>query len=337
MNPSALSVSARELRAVLADRLELPQGQILIGPPSAVAREQDFGSSNGSDVVNLFFYRTEYDGYPADGSSADPAYFRAYCLITAFCIADAGENAVGAGEKELRLLGGVLHHLHAQPFLSLENEASEVVATLQVVPHALSLDDMNHIWATQGEVPYRLSVAYELAVLPAPLAVAVDRQPRVGSLGLGVEIATRAAQSSVSDFQVERAQVNASDPAWSPVLRLVQSGKLRLATSLAVADAATPVRVAVAGAPGTDVELVWERWDREQGWRRLASVADPLRVTSALLDPEAPAPAGTSVDLPSREAGQLQLTARRTWRRADGQVVSLFSNPILISIHAGTA
>src|SRR6185369_6232797 len=136
--------------------------QIVIGPPSAAAREQEGDSSKAQDLVNLFFYRVEYDGYPADATDRDPTYWRAHCLLTPFCLSDTAGNGVSGGEKELRLIGGIMDTLHAQPFVRVRNEASEEIAALQVVPSQLSVDDLNHVWATQGELPYRLSIGYEL-------------------------------------------------------------------------------------------------------------------------------------------------------------------------------
>jgi hypothetical protein len=331
VDPSALSVAARALRADLAPKLGLTQQQVLIGTPSAAARELEGDSSNAQDVLNLFFYRAEYDGF-ADGTARDPTYWRAYCLFTAFSVTDPGENGASAGEKDLRLVGGIMHFLHERPFLSLKNGADEV-ALLQVVPHSLSVDDINHVWATQGELPYRLSIAYELALLPAPLATPTDARPRVGSLALGVGTVAAPAAATRSEFRVPKARAAASDPAWSPILRLVgQSGNLLFASSLSTADPPESVRVVGAGAPGTRVSLVWERWDREIGWRELTVAPESLDLETDSLDPDAP-PRATSVRLPTRERCQLQLTARRSWRRPDGTEVALPSNPVLISLY----
>src|SRR5512143_3101699 len=141
MEPSALSVAARALRAYLAPGLDLELAQVSIGHPSAAAREQEANSSNAKDLLNLFFYRVERDGYPADGRSDDPFYVRAHVLLTAFSVADPPPNGAGAGEKDLRLVGGAMHLLHAQPSVPVRDADDNVVARVQVVQTPFTLDD----------------------------------------------------------------------------------------------------------------------------------------------------------------------------------------------------
>src|SRR5205814_1645176 len=109
--------------------------------------EQETNSSNPRDLLNLFFYRVEYDGYPADGTSEDPFYVRAYCLLTAFCLHGIETNGLSAGEKDLRLIGGAMHWLHANPFIHVRDVNAAEVAVLQVVLSPLTVDAINHIWA----------------------------------------------------------------------------------------------------------------------------------------------------------------------------------------------
>ena len=334
MDPSALSVAARELRAYLAPKLGLNLDQVSIGHPSAAAREQETNSSNPRDLLNLFFYRVEHDGYPADGASEDPFYVRAYCLLTAFCLNDTENNGLSAGEKDLRLIGGALHWLHAQPLVHVRGADDAEVGVLQVVLSPLSVDDINHIWATQGELPYRLSVCYELALLPVPIAKPTARQPHVGGLGLQVGPTTAPDHATKLEFRVPPARVATADPAWVPAIRFVDAGGiLRYTLAFPTALAPSDVDVAGAGMPGTNVDLVWEQWNSTSGWQQLAATQSlPLHTDG--LDPDSPigVPA-TSVAIPDRAKGQLQLTAQRAWRRPDGATVTLRSNPLLISLY----
>src|SRR6185503_12269288 len=172
--PSSLSIAARALRTHVADAVGLPESQILIGHPSLASK--DVGDETNKQFLNLFFYRVEHGAYRADGTADDPSYLRFYCLVTALGTKETvGGGTVSAGENDLRLVGGVMQGLHENPILMLQDDAAQDVAQLQVVLHALSLDDLNHIWSTQGDTPYRLSVGYELALLPLPLATPVLR------------------------------------------------------------------------------------------------------------------------------------------------------------------
>lgn len=331
MDPTALSVTAREVRTFLAEKLDLSEAQIAIGHPGAAARQQETSSPGPQDLLNLFFYRVEYDG-PADGRSDDPFYVRAHCLITAFCVADAAPNGASAGEKDLRAIGGVLHWLHAKPFVHVRSGGGTEVALLQTVPTSLALEDINHIWATQGELPYRLSVSYEFALLPMPLATPVARQPRVGGLRLGIGQDGPARLG----FQVPPVRVATEDNAWEPAIRFVDpDGALGYALSYTTAEAPEAVLVVGAGAPGTSVDLVWDRWDASTGWRSLGVASDALELRTRELDPEKSLPQPTPIALPDRTKGQLQLIAERKWRRPDGAVVVVRSNPLLVSFHDG--
>lgn len=325
MDPSALSVAARHLREYLAPRLDLEISQITIGPPATAGRTQDDQNGNSQDLLNLFFFRVEYDGYPADGKSDEPFYVRAHCLLTGFCVTDTASGGLGAGEKDLRLIGSAMHWLHAEPFVSVEGADGAEVARLQIVPSHLGLDDINHLWATQGDLPYRLSVAYELALMPIPLAVAVDRQPRVGSLGLSVEERGASPEVKRLPFVAPSPQVSTSDPAWQPVARFVApDGSLGYSLSYAVGEVPAKVNLMIAGESGVSVDLVWQRWDASSGWRALESARKTVELASGI---------AVSVDVPDARKGQLQLNVERSWTRPDGASVAIQSNPLLISIY----
>lgn len=337
MDPTALSVAARELRAYLASQLSLALDQVLICHPGAAAREQET-SNNGRDLLSVFMYRVEHGAYPADGSNDDPFYVRAFCLLTAFCLPDSGGTGLSAGEKDLRLIGGALAALHKQPFLRLRDGSGQELAALQVVMSPLAVEDINHIWATQGELPYRLSVSYELALLPAPLAKAVARAPKVASLALSAEVQAAHAEPQSLGFIVPPVRVPTADPAWEPALRFVGSqGGLRQALDFVEGSVPTTLDVVGAGRPGAQVQLAWERWRSATGWQPLATAPQTLTLETDVLDSASRfAGSVTAVPIPDFGRGQLQLTAAREVTRGDGATLSLRSNPLLISIHGSS-
>lgn len=338
MKPSALSLAARELRAMLGPTLDLTINQIAIGHPSAAAKEQDANGS-ATDLLNLFFFRVERDG-PADGASEDPFHVRVFCLLTAFSVADAQGNGgtVSAGEKDLRLIGRAMQALHETPLVDVRDEEGDVVARLQVVQSPLTLDDINHLWATQGELPYRLSVAYELALLPIPLAAPIERRKRVGALGLGVGVRSEVVTPAHLPFRVVAVRVPSDDPGWVPAIRLVaDDGALLHALAFPVGSVPATVRVVGAGVRGAAVALSWDRWDAETGWAPVDVAATMLPLRTDTLDPDGPVPESTLVPVPDARKGQLQLTAVRTWVRPDGATVVLRSDPLLVSIHEEVA
>lgn len=349
--PSSLSIAARALRTHLAGAVGLPESQILIGHPSLAVKDVE-GEAN-KQFLNLFFYRIEHGAYPADGAANDPFFVRLYCLITAIGTKEtAASNTISAGENDLRLVGGVMRRLHERPILKLQNEAAQDVAQLQIVLHVLSLDDLNHIWSTQGDTPYRLSVGYELALLPLPLARPLDRAPRVGAIGFEVESDTGYRALPADGFgagtrapQVPAVYVDVAHPDWTPhICWLAGDGTLQYSLALAADALPADLQVIPIGAPGSEVQLAWEIFDptaADPSWQ--PATATPASVTVAIdsLDPNQLVPSLSSlaqdVDVPLAARGQAMLYATRDHTRPDGSVVKLRSNPLLVSVHAGGA
>lgn len=335
IGPSALSVAARELRARLAAALDLAPANVLIGPPAAAAKELE---REPRTLLNLFVHRIEPAGQGGGEAALDPFQVRAHALITAFAEpeSDAGTQVtVSAGEIDLRLIGGALRALHEQPVLRLRDDAGEEVAQLQLLFAPLSLDDINHLWATQGDAPYRLSVGCELALLPLPLARRVERAPRVGALDLKLApLGAPAEAIAPPGVAVPPVRVDTALADWAPAIRFVDAaGRLQL--SLSLARSATPphLLLAVAGAPGSEVTLAWQRWDRARGWRDVpADGSAPLPVDRPSFDDGWTAHA---VALPLDGAGQAMVYAVRTWQSAPGAVQQARSNPLLVSVSEG--
>lgn len=348
---SAISDAATRLRALLigniADLSDLKQ--VKIGHPKETL------STMVADLnsVNLFFYRVGYDGYPADGSSDNPFYVRLYCLVTAVG-ATPTDSGPSTGENDLRLIGEIMRVLHEHPLVMVENKDGDAIAELQVVPHSLDLDSLNHIWSTQGDVAYRLSVAYEMSLAPIPLAEPVEQSPRVGAIGVEawahtsyVPLPTGGFGIEASPRQVPRVEIDTAPPGWQPHICFADTGEQALAYHLVVAKSALPssgslsLKVALAGKAGTDVALVWETWNSTDGWLREDSGQDETLAGDTIdpdsfFDPLVPAMLA-DVELPIDDVGQALLYAERAWTSGDGSNRSVRSNPILVTVTGGTA
>ena len=164
----SLKLLAEAVREILFAATKVPIEQIVIGPPHEAAKQQEenVATTAGMDYLCVFFYRIGYSGFPTDATSNDPLFLNAFCMITALG-ARSGNKA--PGDSELELIGSVLECFHRHPVLRLERDGN-VIAQLQILPTQLSLEDINHLWATQSQTPYRLSLGYEFALLPVPLA-----------------------------------------------------------------------------------------------------------------------------------------------------------------------
>lgn len=337
---TSLSVTANALRDFLTSQISDLDG-VLIGHPKEAS---DAIGSEGKQYLNLFFYQVEHGAYPADGDARDPFYLRVNCLVSPFGSKETGppETSISAGENDLRLIGEVLRLFHAEPQLEISDGDERGLLQLYLLP--LSLSDINHVWSTQGDVPYRLSVAYQLSLVPVPLAQARQRGPRVSAVGLAVRSdpqlpAMPAAGFGIAPYRptLPRLEVAVAQPDWAPKIAFLDN-EGRLLHSLALEAAALPpsVNVVAAGEPGAALELVWESWLKEGEPRTWQATGAPFPTAAgrAAIGPDDAdlAALAVAVPLPAIGAGQLLLHARRTWSRPDGVTVTLHSNPLLAVI-----
>lgn len=347
---SAISDAANKLRNLLFDRIDDLEDvtRIRIGHPKDTF--EDMKSNDDKNQLNLFFYNVNYDGYPADGLSEDPFYVRLHCLVTAVGAKAATTGSPSPGENDLRLIGEVMRVLHQHPVISVDDGTNGEIAQLQIVPHPLNLDNLNHIWSTQGDTAYRLSVAYEMALAPVPLAEAVERSPLVGETGARVHGDMDREPLPAGGFDIEtsapmvpKVTVDVRRPDWSAHICFVDETDSNLAYTLLVpksqlpASGLLPLKVLVAGKASNQVELVWESWNPSTGWTK-AGASQSETIDTDTIDPENLDTAlAVDVDLPIADKGQATLYAQRAWARPDGSTVTLRSNPLLVTVYEGGA
>jgi uncharacterized protein DUF4255 len=177
---SSLSRICRSVADFLGAELEANSNSIrvLVGSPAEAAK--DFETEHR---INLFFYLVEPGGFGA--FAPDETWLvRLHCLVTAFGVA---EGPVASGENDLRLIGGVLRAFHENPILPAY-DLDGLTVRMQVVFNPLTLDQINHVWSTQGDVTYRPSLAYEMALVPVPPKEPRLDGPLVTAVGVDVQV-----------------------------------------------------------------------------------------------------------------------------------------------------
>ena len=267
---SAISDAANKLRSILLDQIDDLDDvkRIKIGHPKDTFDDM----KKDLNHLNLFFYNVKFDGYPADGLSDDPFYVRLHCLITA--VGAKKESAViSSGENDLRLIGEVMRVLHEQPILSVDNGDNVEIAQLQIIPHSLDLDNLNHIWSTQGETAYRLSVAYEMSLAPIPLANATKPgalvgDPRIVSWGAMTRPVDQEKEGMIS-FKpgVEFLEIDTDRDDWIPHISFVEQIDVSYQELQYVfkveADLSNELDILIAGEENAKLKLVWNVWRRK--------------------------------------------------------------------------
>jgi hypothetical protein len=335
---SSLSQVCRSIADFVSQGLQASQNKIRIslGSPADVAST----TPQSNHRVNLFFYRFEPSGFGPAADPGEPWRLRLHCLITAFGIT---ENQISAGENELRLLGEVLRIFHQQPILDPVEVDGEQVRT-QVVFQPLTTDEINHLWSTQGDVGYRPSVAYEIALAPVVPAERAVGGPLAGALGFEVraDLAARRQpfNGATAPPPVTATTVDTGAAGWAPRICFVVGDVCTQSLAFAIGSpeltAFDPAQVWIAGEDGSPVTLSWEVWDSEGGWQPYETTT-PATASGSVLDPRAVASATTSeVALPFDDPpgpGQAVLHASRTWTRPDGSEVEVRSNPLLVTLY----
>jgi hypothetical protein len=334
---SSLSQVCREIKNVVSDGLNASANaiRVVIGSPADAVP----GQSDTQHRINLFFYCIEPSGFFPGTLPGEPWWIRLHCLVTGFGIP---EDQISSGENDLRLLGEVMRLFHETPVFEAFIVEGETFR-LQVIFQPLSPDDINHIWSTQGDVSYRPSVVYEMALAPVVPLEKTLGSPLVGAVGSEIHSDMQARKDpfggSISIPPVLRTAVDASREDWTPAICLVADGhcvqSLSLVEGSQALDDFTPA-VWVAGELNAPVVLVWEKWTSARGWERQA-VTQSVVATAAAIDPDAVDEAVTTdFDLPfaANETGQAVLFAERTYHRSvDNQPIIVRSNPILITVY----
>jgi hypothetical protein len=334
---SSLSQVCRQLAQQLsaginaADRSRI---DVLLGTPAAAAPTD----TDTNHRLNLFFFRFEPAAFDADLLPGENWLLRLHCLATPFCV---DENPIPAGENDLRVIGEVLRHFHENPVFDLPVDSGTF--RIQVIFLTLGLDQLNQLWSTQGDTVYRPSALFEVSLAPVIPRIAALPAGLTGAIGIDVR----------ADLGATAAGITARPPAlllltpdtrmddWAPALGLVDAGVCLQSITFQTGSpqlAAFAPQAWVAGEPGALVTLIWETWEPSSGWVAQAPSA-PLAIVDRSIDPDAVASASlqaTALPFTDR-AGQMVLYAERRFIRFDGVVLTLRSNPVLVTLFAGVA
>lgn len=282
---SSLSVAVQGI----ADYLDSRFGEDVVISVNSPQRASELlrGSNSSAHYLNLFVYRIAPSGFHASAGADETQFIRIYCLLTPF----PAEGETVAADADLRILGEAIRVLQANPVLPIAATSPlpgapvgdpaqpdfrrdpHLEYRLQAVMQAPGMEELNHIWTTQGaELAYRLSAAYEFALIPIePLVRRAAPAPiRSALLGVNADLDGRDGgfiDASAQTRAIPLAGTAAETPAptaWLPVQMLVDGDALT--SSLAIDAAATTVEIALAGPVGEEVaiEVAWTLADASE-------------------------------------------------------------------------
>lgn len=252
--------------------------QISVDTPQ---RANDRAKNAETHCLNLFVYRVAPSGFHSANTSEEAMFVRVHMLLTPFL----GPVEAGVEDADLRILGHAIRVLQSHPVIPVNplpgagdgNDDSDFRHQevsdyrLQAVLLDPPMEEINYVWTTQGgDLAYRLSAAYELALIPieplehAPepaLATTAVFDVQAG-LEQGAETGFLAYSDATTVLPVGATDGSTEPPTgWLPVVLLEDGGQLANGREIVAGTASVPF--ALAGPPGERValEVSWVRQD----------------------------------------------------------------------------
>jgi hypothetical protein len=337
---SSLSVAVQGI----ADFLDAQFGEDVVISTDTPQRAAERAKGGDKHFLNLFAYRVAPSGFSASNGSDEPFFVRIYALLTPFLTDQDG----GALDVDLRILGHVIRVLASQPIVpgllpgnSADPEdfrsGPHLDYQLQAVLQAPTMEELNHIWTTQGsELAYRLSAAYEFALIPIePLDHRAAAGPVRSSI-VDVQPSVPADPAGFVSFGSEAravplaATTGVQQPPPADFLPVVLFSRDRVLSNTATITPATnSIDLAVSGLPGAraSVTVSWTRADATQQ----TQAAQAFAIASTRIDDPA---AVVTLTLDNPAAGD---TATISTRAADDTGTAIADSPFANTLTLATA
>jgi len=311
---SSLSIAVQGI----ADFLDGQFGEDVTITADTPQRANERVKGGNKHFLNLFVYRIMPSGIHAATASDEPYFIRINTLLTPFLSDQLDEN----DDDDLRILGHAIRVLHSMPVVPgvLPGNAAapddfrsqqHLDYSLQAVLQAPTMEELNHIWTTQGgELAYRLSAAYEFALIPieplehgieaGPVSTSIlDVQPNLEARDAGGFIPFGEEASAIPVGGVGPGN---PPPAtnWLPVVLFVRGETLSNAATVAAGTKAVDVSIAGPAGERVALEVFWTRADETTDTQapQVVTIAgpridDPAAVTQLNLENAAAGDAAT--------------------------------------------
>lgn len=331
LQASSLSIALQGF----ADYLDTQFDEDVIISLDAPQKAAEAAKGQDKHILNIFAYRLAPSGFHAEAGFQDALFLRAHVLLTCFPATQGDPDP----DADLRVLGRAIAALHSVPTVPVLlpgtappaapaddfRRGNPVIYQMEAILQAPTMEEMNHIWTTQGgELAYRLSIAYELALIPVepfsqrpptgPVRSAIiDVSPSPvpvlaadGTLAFGAEVTG-----------IPLAGANPGDPPpapWMPVQLFAIAGAL--SSQAAVAAGTGGVDLVLAGPLGQRAAIV-VTWSRALGGGAQAQPPQAFVIAAQRIDDAA---ARVQIVLANPEIGDTAVITA-TPARVDGTPV----------------
>lgn len=307
---SSLSVAIQSF----ADFLDNQLSEEVVVSVDTPQKASDRAKDSSADILNVFVYRLAPSGVHTAAGHQDRLFVRANALLTVFPRGGSDPEP----DQDLRVLGHAMAVLQSFPVIPINlpgapdgaddfRNAPTVGYRLDAVLQAPAMEELNHIWTTQGgDLGYRLSAAYELALIPIePLELAETPPPARAAIldvnasataTLGDDGIVRSGSASLAIPLAGEVEGTPPGADWLPLQLFSTPGGLSSARTIAPGTAS--VEISLVGAPGQEAVFVVE-------WTRADDTTDTQPgqdFTVAAVSPD-DASAGVSVSLTAAADG----------------------------------
>lgn len=257
MPASSFSIAADRIAKFVNDGFSdaAYESKVRIVVDTPVATSKLAGTT--SHYINLFIYKTAPSGFQPSHNAGQRLFVRLYCLVTPF-----GMKLPDEPEVDLRLLGHVAQIFHDQPVISPPSAAISDYA-IESIMLSPSMEELNHIWTTQGDtLPYRLSLAYEFSLIPVEASKPHVDAPHPRSASLGVspfdprnpDVVFNNEYTVQALARRDKKPPEADPPVtWMPMFMLVDGAKL--VGNITIPATSNTIALALAGPAGEQVQV----------------------------------------------------------------------------------
>lgn len=293
---SSLSVAIQGIADFLDSQFSEEVNITVTNPQKAADIAKGAGAT--AHCLNLFAYRVSPSGFQADVSQDATHFIRVNALMTAFPRETADDDT------DLRILGHAIRVLNSHPIIPFSGAPLPGPAIpdpktdyrLEAILLAPPMEEINHIWTTQGgELAYRLSAVYEFALIPIePLTLKVEAAPPDTLIIDANATMNDAAESFLPVGNASVAQPTSNTPPvrWIPVHMGVTGNQLT--NTLEISAATTQVTLAVVG-PVDEHAALTVTWQLDDNSESAQSAEIKLIVATSFDDPNAQTSVATTV------------------------------------------
>jgi hypothetical protein len=244
-------------------------------------------------LVTIFVYRIEPDNAAMLATPDSAAAMRLHTLITVFCT-EGLEEAESTGSLELRILSHIIRLFHENNKLGpvrireaapIGPIAALVTSDLTVEAQQMApdMEEINHIWTTQADAPYRTSVVYKFSFGIITPSQPSDVGPPVLTTNFGDPDHPEFDDIGVTPFLADLVEEEIPPALGVLTINIGSAASPQFVPAIAVEEDTGPINFNLVAVTETaeNLDLTLERFDQQSGlWVDISAQLSLNSITS---------------------------------------------------------